>query len=121
MGQQYTRALQGVPFLQLPVERPWARQVYWMYGVVVDEATGMDAAEFARRLRAEGVETRPFFLGMHAQPVLRERGLFIGEQYPVADRLARQGLYLPSGLSLTEQQLEEVAAAVQRVLAPAGV
>ncbi len=117
MGQAYTERPRDIPGLQLPVEERWARQVYWMYGVVLDESTGMDAPEFARRLRVLGVETRPFFLGMHEQPVFGERGLFRGERYPVAERIARQGLYLPSGLALTEAQLDAVCAAVQRVLA----
>lgn len=87
-----------------------------MYGVVLDEASGMDAAEFARKLQSLGVETRPFFLGMHEQPVFLERGLFQGEHYPVAERIARQGLYLPSGLALTEAQLEQVCEALRKVL-----
>ena len=74
----------------LPVEEPWATNVYWMYGLVLDEATGMDAVAFARRLKAHGVETRPFFLGMHEQPALWEEGFFRGERYPVAERIARK-------------------------------
>jgi perosamine synthetase len=117
MGQAYTERLRDIAGLQLPVEEPWARQVYWMYGLVLDEVTGMDAAEFARRLKGEGVETRPFFLGMHEQPVFLARGLFRGERYPIAERIARQGLYLPSGLALTEVQLDAACAAVRAVLA----
>ena len=117
MGQAYTERLGDIPGLQLPVEEPWARQVYWMYGLVLDETLRLDAAEGARRLRECGVDTRPFFLGMHEQPVLRKRGLFGGERYPVAERIARRGLYLPSGLALTEAQLNQVCAAVRRVLA----
>jgi perosamine synthetase len=116
MGQAYTERLQGILGLQLPVEEAWARHVYWMYGLVLDERRGMDAVEFACRLKAQGVETRPFFLGMHEQPVFLERDLFRGEHYPVAERLARQGLYLPSGLALTESQLDRVCEAVRKVL-----
>lgn len=116
MGQRYNELLASVPGLALPVEEPWATNVYWMYGVVLDEATGLDAAEFARRLKARGIETRPFFLGMHEQPALWDRGLFRGERYPVAERIARQGLYLPSGLTLTEAQMATVAEAVREAL-----
>jgi perosamine synthetase len=63
------------------------------------------------------VDTRPFFLGMHEQPVFRERGLFVGERYPVAERIARQGLYLPSGLGLDESQVAAVCDAVREALA----
>ena len=87
-----------------------------MYGIVLDDAVPFDAAEFASRLKVRGIDTRPFFVGMHEQPVLRERGLFAGEQYPVTERLARRGLYLPSGLTLTDAQIELVCAAVRESL-----
>lgn len=116
IGQSYTAQLQGIAGLQLPVEEPWARQVYWMYGIVLDESTGLDATEFAKRLKNLGVETRPFFLGLHEQPVFQARGWFQGERYPVAERLARQGLYLPSGLTLTEEQINYVCQAVREAL-----
>ena len=117
MGQAYTERLKDIHAIQLPVEEPWARQVYWMYGLIIDEATGMDAPELARQLKAKGIETRPFFLGMHEQPVFLERGLFQGERYPVAERIARQGLYLPSGLAITREQLEQVCNGMHEVFA----
>jgi perosamine synthetase len=116
VAARYTHRLRHLQALQLPVEEPWARSVYWMYGVVMDEATGLDAAVMAQRLRAEGVETRPFFVGMHEQPVFRRGGLFADESYPVAERLARQGLYLPSGVALTDAQIDLVCDAVAHVL-----
>jgi perosamine synthetase len=115
VGSAYTRGLSGLP-LQLPVEREWASNVYWMYGVVLDDSTGLDATGFAALLAEKGVQTRPFFLGMHEQPALRDRGLFVDEHYPVAERLARKGLYLPSGTALTDEQLGETIAAVSEVL-----
>jgi perosamine synthetase len=53
---------------------------------------------------------------MHLQPVLRARGLFAGESHPVAERLWRYGFYLPSGLALTDAQIDTVAERVRRVL-----
>jgi perosamine synthetase len=117
IGQAYTERLSEMPGIELQVQQPWARSVYWMFGLVVREETGLDAAELARRLRELGVDTRPFFLGMHEQPVLRERGLFQGESYPVAERLARQGLYVPSGVGLQEEQIDRVCEAVREALA----
>jgi len=116
MGQAYTERLQDIPGLRLPIEESWARQVYWMYGVVLDEGWGMDAVRFAEVLHDLGVQTRPFFLGMHEQPVFLERGMFQGERFPVAERIARQGLYLPSGLALTETQIDRVCEAVWKAL-----
>jgi perosamine synthetase len=112
MAESYRKRLEGIPELQLPAEKPWAKNVYWMYGMVLDDSLGMDARHFADRLKGKGVETRPFFLGMHEQPVFQQRGLFINEHYPVSERIARQGLYLPSGLTLSEDQVDQVCRAV---------
>jgi perosamine synthetase len=116
IGKMYTERLKDLEGVQLPIEEPWAKNVYWMYGIVLDENIGMDAKEFARRLYEQGIETRPFFLGMHEQPVFQKMGLFKGEHYPVAERIARQGLYLPSGLTLTEEQIEKVVEAVRKLI-----
>jgi len=116
MGKEYTERLSSISQIALPVEEPWATNVYWMYGVVLDDEVPYDAVELAKRLRAKGVDTRPFFIGMHEQPVLLQQGLFAGESYPVSERLAKRGLYLPSGLTLTESQLSRVCEAVAEVL-----
>ncbi len=116
IGAEYHSRLWGIKGLQLPVEESWARNVYWMYGVVLAEETAMDATIFAQGLRQHGIETRPFFLGMHEQPIFHKRGLFLNERYPTAERIARQGLYLPAGLALTEDELGRVCDAVREVL-----
>jgi perosamine synthetase len=116
IGEQYNRLLSGIPDVTLPVESEWARSVYWMYGLVLSRNRNLDARQFAKLLAERGIETRPFFLGMHEQPVFKEKGLFIGESYPVAEYLASCGLYLPSGLALTEEQLKTVSQSVREIL-----
>jgi len=118
-AEQYTQRLADLDSLQLPAQEAWARSVYWVYGLVLADDVPFDATEFARRLAALGVETRPFFLGMHEQPVFHKMGLFEGERHPVSERIARRGLYLPSGLALTEAQIEAASAAVRQVLSQA--
>ncbi len=112
IGQIYNERLDNVPGLILPVEESWAKNVYWMYAVVLEENIGMEAIEFMERLREHGIDTRPFFLGIHEQPVFNQMGLFKDERYPVAEMIARKGLYLPSGLTLTEKQINEVSEVV---------
>lgn len=115
-AQQYTQRLGDLACLQLPAQEEWARSVYWVYGLVLSDDVPFDATEFAKQLAALGVETRPFFLGMHEQPVFHKMGLFEGEHHPVSERIARRGLYLPSGLALTQAQIEAASIAVRQVL-----
>lgn len=116
IGKAYVERLGSVAELQLQQEQDWARSVFWMNGVVLADDVDMDAALLGRLLKQNGVDTRPFFVGMHEQPVLRERGLFQNEACPVATRLARRGLYLPSGAGLTMDEVNEVCDTLQEVL-----
>ncbi len=115
-ANEYQQRLSDLTQLQLPIERPWARSVFWVYGMVLADDVTFDASEFARRLKALDVETRPFFLGMHEQPVFHDMGLFKGEKHPVSERIARRGLYVPSGLALTINQIDIVSQAVRQAL-----
>lgn len=117
MGRLYTELLADVPGVQLPEPATaYASNIYWVYGLVLDESIGFDAVEAMGRLGQKGIGTRPFFWAMHEQPVFRNMGLFEGVACPVSERLARRGFYVPSGLALTDEQIHEVAAAVREVL-----
>ncbi len=117
IGLLYSQLLAGVPGLELPLERTnYAENIYWVYGIVLKDEVPFDAAEVMHRLGEKGIGTRPFFWPMHEQPVFRKMGLFQGESYPVAERIARRGFYLPSGPGLSETQVEIAAGAVKEVM-----
>ena len=117
MGARYTELLKGTLGIQLPLEKTrYADNIYWVYGLVLDDALPFDGNDAMARLNELGVGTRPFFWSMHEQPVFRKMGLFAGERYPVAERIARRGFYVPSGMALTDEQIERVAAAVKEIL-----
>ena len=78
MAKKYNDGLRDLP-LQIPHVAPWAKTSVWMYAVVLDDSVSIDATEFARQLKALGIQTRPFFLGMHEQPVYRRMGYFIND------------------------------------------
>ncbi len=116
MGSLYDYLLKNSPGFQRPLLRTeYSENIYWVYGILVDEALKLSGKEVRMKLAKAGVGTRPFFYPMHQQPVLRKLGLFEGESYPVAERLYQQGLYLPSGLGLSEHQIERSAKSVVRL------
>ena len=117
MGARYTELLTGAQGIQLPLaQTDYGDNIYWVYGMVLDDSVPFDAKEAITRLHKLGIGTRPFFWPMHEQPVFRKMGLFVGESYPVAERIARRGFYIPSGMALTGEQLERSAAAVKEIL-----
>jgi perosamine synthetase len=111
-AQLYNKLLKGVPGMTLPKEKKWAKNVYWMYCIVIEDEFGMSRDDLMAFLRQKGVDTRTFFIPMHVQPAFKNMGLFEGEHYPISEQLARKGLYLPSGSGLTEEQINSVCEAV---------
>jgi perosamine synthetase len=111
IAETYNELLSGRPDITLPVEEPWAKNVYWMYGILIEESFGLSKDELMARLSELGVETRSFFCPMSLQPVFKgkdHRFPDISGSYPVSVDLWNRGLYLPSGLTLTRRRIEEV-------------
>ncbi len=106
-ASRYTQRLADIPGITTPPEAPWAKSVYWMYGILIDSAAyGMNRDQLRKVLADNGVETRTFFIPMHTQPVYWDA--FKGQRFPEAEKLCRDGFYLPSASSLTYDEIEYV-------------
>ncbi len=103
----YTKFLNDIPGLTLPATPKGSTNVYWMFGILVDQKIfGISKNQLRRSLAKKGIETRSFFIPMHWQPVLHHR--FKGEHYPVSELLCRDGLYLPSSTLLSKTDIEYI-------------
>jgi perosamine synthetase len=117
IGVWYNELLADVADLErLPARTDYAENIYWVYGVVLKNSVPLDAEEAMERMRTKGIGTRPFFWPMHEQPVFRKIGLFRGVSCPVAERIARRGFYVPSGVALTHDQAGQVAEALRQLV-----
>lgn len=115
IGRLYHESLADHPMIQLPLpQAEYAENIYWVFGMVLDDQVGFDADEAMSRLGKQQIGTRPFFWCMHEQPVFRKMGLYETTSCPIAERLARRGFYVPSGLALTNDEIHEVAEAVKK-------
>lgn len=120
MGKKYTEAFADLKGVQLPLPATsYAENIYWVFGMVLDDSMSLDATRMMQLLKEKGVGTRPFFFGMHEQPVFRARGLFGKGEFPETERLSRRGFYIPSGLGLTDDQqslvIDRVRSAFQEI------
>jgi len=106
IASAYNARLADVPGLVLPPEKPWARNVYWMYSILIGQEYGFSQEQVMAGLRAQGIDSRPFFHPIHTLPPYQ--AVAAGQSFPVAERLARQGINLPSAPTLTEAQIERI-------------
>ena len=95
--------------IQLPLfKTEYAENIYWVYGIVLDDKLSFNAKEFIVDLEKNSIGTRPFFWPMHQQPILNKLGFVAKENYPVAENLSLRGLYLPSGLGLLDKEIRYI-------------
>ena len=107
---RYSERLAGIPGLTLPPETSWAKNVYWMYSVVVGDAFGLTRDELRSSLRENSIDSRPFFYPAHTLPMYNT-----GQSLPVAEDLGRRGLNLPSGATLTTDQVDHICDTIIRL------
>ena len=118
IGEKYNELLAENEVFNLPVDKTeYADNLYWIYGLVIKDEIELDATTVMKKLGEMGIGTRHFFYPIHLQPAYNKMGLFIGESYPVAEKLAQKGLYIPAGMALTDEQIKTVADCVNAIKA----
>jgi len=104
----YEQRLSEVPGLSLAPSAEWAENVYWMYTVLVEEDYGLDRDTLMAQLHRGGIDTRPVFYPIHTLPMYH-----CGQHLPVAEEIGRKGINLPSGATLSPEQVDQVCDALQ--------
>ena len=111
MGEEYTNRLSDISGLIFPITKDYAENVYWMYGLRVTDGSGVSRDDMRARLLEKGVDTRGFFIPLSSQPIAAE---YKTHECPVSAEVSATGFYLPSGLALSEEQIEYVCDAVHK-------
>lgn len=100
-ARYYTNGLRELSdYLIFPKEKKQVKSVFWMYCLMLKKGS---RDKLMKYLASRGVETRTYFFPMHWQPIYKNGG-----SYPVADRLGRNGLYLPSSSHLSKKEKDYV-------------
>jgi len=110
----YTSFLEDAKGITPPPEADWAKNIYWLYSILIQEDFGTSRDELVNELAKRGIETRPFFIPMHKQPVFKKMGLTSGD-FPIADELYTKGICLPSSSSLEENQIGYVCDSIKEI------
>jgi perosamine synthetase len=117
IGAFYSEQLKNIDTIHLPVPKtPYADNIYWVFGILLKKEKDKTAELITKELNQKGIGTRPFFYPMHLQPVFHKMDLFTREDYPNSADLYNYGFYIPSGLAITEAQMNHVVIVLKEVL-----
>jgi len=108
IARYYNENLKDTPGLQLPVEKDYVRNVYWMYHLVLHPEFGSPRGAVTAKLKDYGIETREAFIPYNGQQIFIRRGWVREDECPVANYVAENGFYIPSGPLLKEKELEYI-------------
>jgi perosamine synthetase len=111
-ARRYEEGLRDVPGLRLPPQTAGVRNVHWMYAVVVEDAFGISRDGLAAGLAARGIESRPFFIPAHLQPIYWDESK---PALPVAEELMCRGLCLPSSTGLRPEEIDHVVCSMREI------
>ena len=117
IGTIYNEGLSKVKIFNIPLEKKkYGKNIYWVYGLVLKKNSPIKLDFFMKKLKEHGIETRNFFWPLHQQPALKKMGYFKNTKLPVSEYLSRNGLYLPSGLSITPVQQKYVINKIKKII-----
>ena len=87
---------------------------YWLTAILIDPAKtgGINREDVRLALDAENIESRPLWKPMHLQPVYNGTDFFGSG---VCEQLFEQGLCLPSGSNLTDEEFERIIEALTKI------
>lgn len=109
LGNKYQELLKGIPAQLSCKETAYAKNHYWIFGLVLNEDVKFNANLAMIELRKANIETRPFFYPMHKQPIFEKMGILDNIKRPISEKLYEKGFYIPMGLNLTDEKLEFIS------------
>ncbi|MCK5149942.1 DegT/DnrJ/EryC1/StrS family aminotransferase [Candidatus Pacearchaeota archaeon] len=120
VGLRYNKELEGVKGLILPVEKDYAKNIYWMYGVVLSDEVSFGKEKVMQKLKEDGIDTRSFFIPMHQQPVYVNKTIENAPDckgnFEVSEKISKRGFYLPSSSNITDEEIKTVCDSLKRIL-----
>jgi len=109
IAELYKSYLADIGNLILPIEKDYAKNIFWMFTICLREQCKVSRNELMQLLKSEGVDSRPVFFPLHMMPPY-----YTGKAFPNSEKISKAGLSLPSSAALTEQHVDRVCRLITR-------
>jgi perosamine synthetase len=118
IARRYTEAFSDVAELELPTVRPNRTSAWHLYILRLRlDQLGCDRATFVRELCAANIGASVHFIPLHLHPYYRDTYGYRPEDFPVAYAEYQRAVSLPIYSRMCEQDVDDVIAAVTRIVA----
>ena len=94
----------------------YCKNIYWVFGIIIKNSSKKNTQKIQKKLLSMGIQTRDFFWPMNKQKIYKKMGLFKGENFPIAEYMANNGFYIPSGLGLKKSEMIKICKCLNKIL-----
>ena len=117
IGLEYYKRLKSNSNLYIPeLQKKYAKNIYWVVAILIlNKKLKIDAKSMMKKLKAEGIATRPFFWPMHMQKILKKYNISKNTSFPNSNYICKYGLYLPSGLNLKTSEINFICSKINKI------
>jgi perosamine synthetase len=109
IAKEYNYYLKKDPSFNLPVEKKYAKNVYWMYHISLNDKPALKRNQIMLDLKEVGIESREGFIPFNLQEIFISKGLVDPSDCPIARKYAYNSFYLPSSPSLTKDDIKYIS------------
>ena len=114
---RYKKNLENVKGVKIPIVKKWAtRYIMWVFNIYLDNNFPISRDELVKKLQEKNIETRNAFVPINKQTVLiKKYGLFKEDDCPNANYIMDNGFYLPSGNTITNEEIDYVCNEIKKI------
>ena len=95
----------------------YAKNIFWVFGILLKKNVNISRNFIVKKLLYNGIQTRNFFLPMHKQKVFLKMKIFKKNiKMPNSEYLSKNGFYLPSGLGITNKEIDFISKKLINIL-----
>ena len=117
IGLEYYKRLKSNSNLYIPeLQKKYAKNIYWVVAILIlNKKLKIDAKNMMKKLKAEGIATRPYFWPMHMQKILKKYNISKNTSFPNSNYICKYGLYLPSSLNLKSSEINFICSKINKI------
>ena len=118
IGKRYISILKKCNKIYIqPYKLSYSKNIFWVFGILLKKNINISRDQVTRKLLRHNIQTRNFFYPMHKQKIFKKMRLFPKKQkFPNSDYLSKKGFYLPSGIGITNVEIDFVAKTLLKIL-----
>ena len=118
IGKRYISILKKCKHITIqPYKNKYATNIFWVFGILLNKNKFITRDKVVNKLKKRNIQTRNFFYPMYKQKILKQLKIFKKNQkFQVSDNLSMNGFYLPSGLGLTNSEIDYVGNTLLEIL-----